>query len=307
MAQEEAGFSNAGASKGSGGCSARLRRFGHAVCNTEKGEFLGRTASSWAKIGIFYIIFYSCLAGFFAVMLVGFFATLDEKTPTQKKMYSLIKGNPGMGFRPMPNIEMTLIKVNEKDLNVQSIESVMKEYRTFQNGTVVNCTAGERAGEEEVCEVPLDNFGPCTLENNYGYDNGTPCVLLKLNRVFDWTPQAFSNDSEGSEEIKKRHEDAVKALGDRISNDHVGISCEGENDADLDTLGRVEFYPEKGFPFNYYPYKNQLGYRSPLVFARFPELKKGILIQVWCKLWAANIKHHKNDKAGSAHFEILFD
>lgn len=26
----------------------------------------------------------------------------------------------------MPNIEMTLIKVNEKDLNVQSIESVMK-------------------------------------------------------------------------------------------------------------------------------------------------------------------------------------
>lgn len=48
------------------------------------------------------------------------------------------------------------------------------------------------------------------------------------SQVFDWTPQAFSNDSEGSEEIKKRHEDAVKALGDRISNDHVGISCEGE-------------------------------------------------------------------------------
>ena len=57
-----------------------------------------------AKIGIFYIIFYSCLAGFFAVMLVGFFATLDEKTPTQKKMYSLIKGNPGLHTMMFANL-----------------------------------------------------------------------------------------------------------------------------------------------------------------------------------------------------------
>ena len=49
-----------------------------------------------AKIGLFYLIFYSCLAGFFAAMLAGFFATLDDDAPTQKGMYSLIKGNPGM-------------------------------------------------------------------------------------------------------------------------------------------------------------------------------------------------------------------
>lgn len=49
-----------------------------------------------AKIGIFYIIFYSCLAAFFAVLLVGFFQTLDVKQPTQQNLYSLIKANPGM-------------------------------------------------------------------------------------------------------------------------------------------------------------------------------------------------------------------
>lgn len=58
---------------------------------------------------------------------------------------------------------------------------------------------------------------------------------------------------------------------------------------------------------SYYPYMNVKGYKSPLVFVKFAEVKHGALIQVWCKLWAYNIKHHKNDKAGSVHFELLVD
>jgi len=49
-----------------------------------------------AKIGLFYLIFYSCLAGFFAVMLTGFFATLSDEHPKQTGLLSLIKGNPGI-------------------------------------------------------------------------------------------------------------------------------------------------------------------------------------------------------------------
>jgi len=48
-----------------------------------------------AKIGLFYLIFYSCLAGFFAIMLTGFFTTLSDDHPKQTGMLSLIKGNPG--------------------------------------------------------------------------------------------------------------------------------------------------------------------------------------------------------------------
>jgi len=48
-----------------------------------------------AKIGLFYLIFYSCLAGFFAIMLMGFFTTLDDDHPKQTGLFSLIKGNPG--------------------------------------------------------------------------------------------------------------------------------------------------------------------------------------------------------------------
>ena len=48
-----------------------------------------------AKIGLFYLIFYSCLAGFFAIMLTAFFTTLSDDHPKQTGLFSLIKSNPG--------------------------------------------------------------------------------------------------------------------------------------------------------------------------------------------------------------------
>ena len=47
------------------------------------------------KIGIFYLIFYSCLAAFFAAFLAGLLSLMDDKFPNQTGMNSLIKGNPG--------------------------------------------------------------------------------------------------------------------------------------------------------------------------------------------------------------------
>ena len=34
--------------------------------------------------------------------------------------------------------------------------------------------------------------GDCTLENNYGYKEGKPCILLKLNRIYGWNPEPFN-------------------------------------------------------------------------------------------------------------------
>jgi len=64
-----------------------------------------------AKIGLFYLIFYSCLAGFFAIMLTGFFQTLSDDHPKQTGLFSLIKGNPGMAAFAlcMPHISSTYL------------------------------------------------------------------------------------------------------------------------------------------------------------------------------------------------------
>mgnify|MGYP005984169793 FL=1 len=48
------------------------------------------------------------------------------------------------------------------------------------------------------------------------------------------------------------------------------MSCEGENPADVEYLGPVQFYPPvQGFPGYYFPFRNSEGYLSPLVAVRF--------------------------------------
>lgn len=35
----------------------------------------------------------------------------------------------------------------------------------------------------KVCRFDLKDLVPCNWQNDYGYDEGRPCVLLKLNKV----------------------------------------------------------------------------------------------------------------------------
>ena len=51
------------------------------IHNPETGEFFTRTPKSWLLITGFYIIYYSCLAGFWAAMLNIFFLTLTDEAP----------------------------------------------------------------------------------------------------------------------------------------------------------------------------------------------------------------------------------
>lgn len=297
------------------GFSAKARDFGRSIWNPQKKEFIGRTAGSWAKIGLFYMIFYSCLAGFFAVMLVGFFSTLDNTAPTQQGMYSLIKSNPGMGFRPMINVESTLIKFSADDpesykKHIENIkELITKDYETpVQGANYTDCEDGVNPGAHEVCKFNMSDLGSdCTEANQFGYANGTPCVLLKINRVYDWTPNTFDCNITAENEPNAIAKEGKAKKGYECKDKYIGITCEGEGDSDIDSLIELDYYPTGGFSSAYYPYKNAEGYQSPLVFVRFKEIKYGALIQVWCKLWAYNIKHHKNDKAGSVHFELLVD
>lgn len=310
MAADDSDYQPAGQKKS---LSQRCSDFGRSIWNGDKKEFIGRTGSSWAKIGLFYLIFYSCLAGFFAIMLTGFFSTLKENEPTQQGMYSLIKGNPGMGFRPMTNIESTLIRFTSGDKSsyeehIKNINSMLSKYEEDQSG-MIDCPDTYRQTKEnkEICKFNVtEQFGTnCTKENDYGYKDGKPCVLLKVNRVFGWQPEPFDNETL-DDPNNEMAQNAKVALGPRMHPAYIGVSCEGENEGDVDNIFKTHYYPERGFSFAYYPYYNHKGYLSPLVFVQL-EVRRGALIQVWCKLWVKNIKHHKNDKAGSSHFELLVD
>jgi sodium/potassium-transporting ATPase subunit beta len=295
------------------GMGAKVRSCCNSLYNPQKKELLGRTCGSWAKIGAFYLVFYSCLAGFFAIMLVGFFATVSDDQPTMMDMYSLIKQNPGVGFKPMPNHDSTLIRINTSNSDtyankIQDIVAFLKENNYIMGDDNVPSNITQDSNKNDTFSIKQFESTPCYLEkdakninDSYGYKDGKPCVMLKINRVFNWVPEPLQGMT------NKYGDNGTALLGDRYDPHYIGVSCEGENDGDKDNIGHMNFYPDPGhgFSYQYFPYKNYKNYRSPLVFVQFPKVKEGVVIQIWCKIWAYNIMFHKNDKAGSVHFELM--
>ena len=56
----------------------------------------------------------------------------------------------------------------------------------FQTGeNYIDCQKGKRVDEmNKVCRFDIDTLGEkCTWQQEYGYDEGQPCVVLKLNKV----------------------------------------------------------------------------------------------------------------------------
>ena len=55
-----------------------------------------------------------------------------------------------------------------------------------KNADVVECTLEkDAAGPEQICKVDVENLftDPCRNESNYGWDKGTPCIAIKMNKV----------------------------------------------------------------------------------------------------------------------------
>jgi len=290
--------------------------------NSEAGTVLGRTRLSWAKIGIFYLIFNGVLAALFAICLWVFFQTLDPRIPTCKLRGSLIGTSPGLGFRPMPpvdNVESTLIWYKGTDLIqyehwTRSLEKFLEVYRKpgltpGRGQNIYNCDYDRPPNENQVCDVNVKDWFPCTQENNFNYHKSAPCVFIKLNKIYDWRPE-FYNDTNNLPEKMPRHLKEyiyTQARVDHRKLNTIWISCEGENPADVENIGPIQYIPGPGFPGYFYPYKNSEGYLSPVMAVHFQRPRTGILINIECKAWARNIVHDRQERVGMVHFELMID
>ncbi|ERL84900.1 hypothetical protein D910_02323 [Dendroctonus ponderosae] len=287
--------------------------------NSETKQFLGRTGASWAKILIFYLLFYAVLAGFFSAMLVVFYQTIDYKIPKWQLEKSIIGKSPGLGFRPMPpesNIDSTLIWYKSSDKgNVQHWQRELNKFLIRKSNNahadkLEECRQFQTPAPGKVCNVRLDQqWHPCVKDQGYNYDSkdGGPCIFLKLNRIYNWIPDYYNASTVDERKMSPQLKKEILEAEGKNQHQVVWVSCEGENVADKEHIGPVRYIPQKGFPSQYFPYTNQEGYLSPLVAVHFEKPKRGVLINIECKAWARNIVHDRVDRRGSVHFELMID
>ncbi|XP_075873636.1 sodium/potassium-transporting ATPase subunit beta-233-like [Nelusetta ayraudi] len=284
--------------------------------NSEKGELLGRTGSSWFKIILFYIIFYGCLAGIFIGTIQAMMLTLSNYKPTWQDRVA----PPGLTHTPRS--EKSEITFNSKDLStILPYTTAMKEFLDkYDDVHQADQMTFEDCGEEpseyknrgdlesdmgtrRACRFSRSWLGPCSgLEDaEFGFKEGKPCLIVKLNRIVNFRPRPPSSNTSIPEEAQPKVQPNV-----------IPIYCTNKKEEDAGKIGEIKYYGiGGGFPLQYYPYYGKLlhpHYKQPLVALQFVNLTRDTELRIECRVFGENIHYSDKDRyQGRFDLKILIN
>ncbi|CAH8680607.1 unnamed protein product [Schistosoma haematobium] len=210
---------------------------------------------------------------------------IDADKPYLTGSYSSLQNTPGLSIVPVISTEMNLVAYKDgkpdtflifQDMLIAFLSQY--EYYSYTGNNLRDCLVQNDSQAltygtlvETSCLFNLDWSYACNINNYFGYDSGSPCVIIKLNRLYGWLPDIRSNEN------------------------GIKICCKGANPNDDILLGTICLYDayihtEEGcgrqcafIPHQYFPYLNQESYQSPLIFLQFQNVKKNVLIQIHCE------------------------
>lgn len=131
----------------------------------------------------------------------------------------------------------------------------------------IPCQPGVNPPPGKVCMFESSSFKDCSPENSYGFKNNSPCVFLKLNRIFNWVPDFYNDPTDLPEDMPESLKEHIKEAKNK---NQVWVSCRAEHPVDNEQLQKgIKYTPGQGFSGEFYPYTNSPGYLSPLVAVQF--------------------------------------
>lgn len=264
--------------------------------NPRTHELLGRTASSWGLILLFYLVFYTFLAGMFCLTMYVMLLTLDDYQPTWQDRLA----TPGMMIRPKGDqleIVYNVQKTESWDTYVQALDNFLAPYNDSQqvmkndacipDQYFIQEDSGEvRNNPKRSCQFNRTMLEECSglSDHTYGYQDKKPCVLIKLNRVIGMLP------------------------GEKGKSPYV--TCRARKE-DSDNIGPIAYFPPNGsFNLMYYPYygkRAQVNYSQPLVAVKFMNLTLNTDVNVECTINSnSNITQFKISERDKFAGRVIF-
>jgi sodium/potassium-transporting ATPase subunit beta len=215
-----------------------LKNLGAKVYDAEYREFLSRDAMGWLKLSFYYACFYIWLTCFFLFMLYIFWL-LRIKGATapvyhnEESVMHYKKVNPGLGFRPQinPENELVMVKQQKTDENLKSLELFLEKYEQNKDKQFSANDAEISFNYHSIIEG-----SPCSKEKKFGFDTTSPCVIIKLNRIFGWKPVVY-NASTLPDKLS-----LVKSLNDEVDYNYVFLTCNGAESSDRDNIKELDYY-----------------------------------------------------------------
>ncbi|XP_028321352.1 sodium/potassium-transporting ATPase subunit beta-1b [Gouania willdenowi] len=271
--------------------------------DSEKGELMGRTGSSWLKILVFYVIFYGCLAGIFIGTIQAMLLTLSDFKPTWQDRVA----PPGLSHTPKADkteVAFSLTDITTylpyttalKDFLAQYDDEKQQDKMKFEDCGLEPADYKNRGdlesdlGVRKACRFPRSLLGPCSgADQHFGFDKGQPCIVVKLNRIVNFRPRPPTSNATIPEEAHPK-----------VQPNLIPLYCTNKKAEDAGKIGEINYYGiGEGFPLQYYPYYGKLlhpQYLQPLVALHFTNLTRNQELRIECKVYGDNIKYNEKDR-----------
>ncbi|XP_026120176.1 sodium/potassium-transporting ATPase subunit beta-233-like [Carassius auratus] len=275
------------------------------IWNSEKKEFLGRTGCSWFKIFIFYVIFYGCLAGIFIGTIQAMLMTLSNFKPTYQDRVA----PPGLSHFPRPDKAEISYSIKEESYKPY-VDHIKKFLKAYDPENQIDTTKFDDCGEQlktytdrgplesdegvrKACRFDRAWLKDCAgiekKDEDFGFKEGKPCLIVKLNRIVNFRPRPpSSNDS------------IPEPAHPNVQPNLIPIHCTNKREEDAEHLGPIEYFGlGPGFPLQYYPYYGKLlhpNYLQPLVAVKFHNITRGYEMRIECKVYGENIYYNEKDR-----------
>ncbi|XP_041796454.1 sodium/potassium-transporting ATPase subunit beta-3b [Chelmon rostratus] len=239
------------------------------IYNPRTGEFLGRTASSWGLILLFYLVFYGFLAGMFTLTMWVMLQTLDENVPCRQDRVA----SPGLVIRPhAAEISFNRSDPTNYDQYIQQLHDLLQRYNDSVQERNDLCLVGEYTEQDDepikkVCQFKRSMLRQCSglPDSSFGYAEGKPCIIIKMNRVI-----------------------GLKPRGDPY------INCTAKRDSPL----QMQYFPSEGrldkMFFPYYGKKAHPDYVQPVVAVQLLFTKEDYNVEhtVECKVEGSDLRNN---------------
>lgn len=275
--------------------------------NPATNAYMGRTPIRWGKLGLYYLLFFLFMATLSAGMFRVFYLTVPYTIPKLTGRHSRMGGTPGVSMHPIPTSDGLIFSSSNKNFwekakpFVRNLDNYLSKYSQPQNGSnAILCNDRTVLEKDQICKLDMTEVfptnSPCTSKNSYGYYSGTPCVLLKVNKIYGWKPDLYKKD-----ELPK------DLPANRFFANKISMNCFGAKAHDQKNLGTVIYIPNEGIDIKYFPYYGQKQYRPPFVWAKFLNATRGTIVNVKCKFFAKNIQIRHRVDIRYAAFELSIE